>query len=717
MGLVPPLGAFPLQARPRALPVAESLPTIVGKLAPGESLVASPGAWTGAPSSFSYQWQACAPSSGACSDVPGATGSSYKLAAGDIGHTMRVVVTAINEGGAASTASATTTVVVATPPTASFTVEPASAFVGQRVTFDGSSSTCPDAPCTYEWSDDGGTARPIPSRWSLGGGQLLQYTFSTVGTKYVRLVITDAVGLAATVEHNLVVASGSPPPPVPPKNVTAPSISGIARVGERLTAVSGTWSGSTPMSYSYQWQDCDASGESCSNLSGATSAIYTVVERDVGHTLRVLVTVANSAGSTPLASKHTSVVAPAPTEPTECTTTLTPATGVSAIANAIVVAHDGDTVCLAGGSYPPIHVIGAAHGAYVTVRPAAGATAIVDGMEVQNSSFLRFEGLKMTEGFNMRDGSTAASHDYQFIENTFEEPLYGIVLFGGSGPIKRVLIEGNYMHYVHLGKPEVAGKCEAGYAQGQDVTINYAEGVRIAHNTFNEAAWHYIQGGSAGPEGVDVEHNLFEGHILLACSHLNLWQIWAGGENDTFKDNIAIGRGRGEKNGLSEEAATDGVIFENGAGSVDCSTTMKNSVVENNLFVNAATSYELQIYTTEGATIKNNTVVGSQWGSALLTEHCGAGSNYTMTHNIDVEDQGSGPDMSFGACTGTCLFDNNVTEDTSASQAGSTHYVTNWSPVWTTTTWNPASEPTPSAGFYIPTGLSAEAGYQGGGGP
>ncbi|MFZ1924694.1 MAG: hypothetical protein WAU42_00990, partial [Solirubrobacteraceae bacterium] len=127
--------------------------------------------------------------------------------------------------------------------------------------------------------------------------------------------------------------------------------------------------------------------------------------------------------------------------------------------------------------------------------------------------------------------------------------------------------------------------------------------------------------------------------------------------------------------------------------------------------------YELQIYTTEGATIKNNTVVGSQWGSALLSEHCGAGSNYTMTHNIDVEDQGSGPDMSFGACGGTCIFDYNVSEDTSASQAGSTHYLTNWSPEWLTTHWTPASEPKPSAGFYIPSGLSAEAGYQGGGGP
>jgi hypothetical protein len=193
----------------------------------------------------------------------------------------------------------------------------------------------------------------------------------------------------------------------------------------------------------------------------------------------------------------------------------------------------------------------------------------------------------------------------------------------------------------------------------------------------------------------------------MACSHLNLWQIWGGGENDTFKNNIALGEG-------GQEAATDGVIFENGAGSVECATKMKNSVIENNLFVNAATSYELQIYTTEGATIKNNTVVGSEYGTALLTEHCGAGSNYTMTHNIDVEDKGPGPELSFGECSEACLFDYNVSQDISAS---STYSVVDWAPKWLTTSWDSASEPTPPSGFYVPTGLSIEAGYTGGGGP
>jgi len=394
-----------------------------------------------------------------------------------------------------------------------------------------------------------------------------------------------------------------------------------------------------------------------------------------------------------------------------CTTTVNAGEGAGAIAAAIVAASDGATICLEGGSYPLIRVVGADHGRYVTVRPVAGATASVAGVEVADSSFLRFQGLRMTEGFNMRDSRAGASHDYQFIDDTFAEPLYGIVLYGGSGPIRRVLIEGNYMHHVHLAQPERDGRCRAGYATGQDVTIDYAEGVTIARNTFRQAEWHYIQGGSAGDEGVDVEHNLFTGRIFYPCSHLNIWQIFGGGTNDTFRDNIAVGE-------PGQEAATDGLIFENGPGSTVCADRMTDSVVENNLFVDAGSSYEIQLYTATGATVSHNTVVHSQYGTGLLTSGgCGAGSDYTMTHNIDVENNGSARDFDFGECAGLCVFDYNVSEDESARANGATHYVVNWSPSWRTTAWDPQAQPTPPAGWYLPRGLPFAAGYEGGGGP
>ncbi len=610
---------------PPAAPTNTAAPTVSGSAVEGETMAAGKGSWAGSPTSYGYQWELCDASGGGCQDVAGATSASYKLVAGDVGGTVRVVVTAANAGGSTAATSVQSSVVSAVPP---------------------------------------------------------------------------------------------PPPPAAPKNTAAPTIAGSAVEAETLTASKGSWTES-PTSYAYQWELCNASGEACSHIAGATSASYKLVAGDVGDTIRVIVTATNAGGSTAADSLPSGVVVKKVLEEVHCSVTVPAGASASVIAGDLVSAVDGSTVCLSGGSYPFVRVVGAVHGGFVTVRPVPGAVVRVAGMEVVNSAFLRFVGLRMTEGFNMRDSASGASHDYQFVEDTFEEPLYGVVLYGGAGPIKRVLIEKNVMHRVHLEKPEVGGKCDAGYAQGQDVTIDYAEGVTIARNTFDEAAWHYIQGGGAGPEGVTVEHNLFEGHVLMKCSHLNLWQIWAGGQDDTFKDNIAIGEGTGEKNGLSEEAATDGVIFENGAGSVECQTTMKNSVIENNLFIDAADSYELQIYTTQTATIENNTVIGSEWGSALLTEHCGAGSNYTMTHNIDVEDQGNGYDVSMGACTGSCLFDYNVSQDNSANASGSTHYVTKWTPSWQTTSWNPNTQPTPPAGYYQPTNLPTElhTGYQGEIGP
>jgi hypothetical protein len=82
----------------------------------------------------------------------------------------------------------------------------------------------------------------------------------------------------------------------PPQNTTPPVITGQAQVGQSLSSSSGSWSGTQPMTFSYQWQRCDGSGASCTNLSGATASSYTTVSTDQGATLRTLVTATNNAG-------------------------------------------------------------------------------------------------------------------------------------------------------------------------------------------------------------------------------------------------------------------------------------------------------------------------------------------------------------------------------------------------------------------------------------
>jgi len=87
-----------------------------------------------------------------------------------------------------------------------------------------------------------------------------------------------------------------------------PSVSGTAVTGQTLTSSTGTWDGTSPMTYSYQWQRCDSSGSSCATISGATGSSYVVSSADQGSTLRSQVTASNSAGSATELSMPTPVV-------------------------------------------------------------------------------------------------------------------------------------------------------------------------------------------------------------------------------------------------------------------------------------------------------------------------------------------------------------------------------------------------------------------------
>jgi hypothetical protein len=69
----------------------------------------------------------------------------------------------------------------------------------------------------------------------------------------------------------------------------------VTRVGETLTVAEGSWSGSQPMSYSYQWRRCNSSGGACVDISGAIAKTYLIVSGDAGSTLRVAVTASNGA--------------------------------------------------------------------------------------------------------------------------------------------------------------------------------------------------------------------------------------------------------------------------------------------------------------------------------------------------------------------------------------------------------------------------------------
>ena len=92
-----------------------------------------------------------------------------------------------------------------------------------------------------------------------------------------------------------------------PVLVSPPSVSGQAQVGATVSRVAGSWSGTQPISLTYQWQQCDAAA-GCADIPGSTGTSYVVSPSDLGKTLRVRETAANTAGSNSTDSAQTSVV-------------------------------------------------------------------------------------------------------------------------------------------------------------------------------------------------------------------------------------------------------------------------------------------------------------------------------------------------------------------------------------------------------------------------
>ena len=95
--------------------------------------------------------------------------------------------------------------------------------------------------------------------------------------------------------------------PTAPANTLAPSISGTTEQGQTLTADPGSWTGTAPITFSYQWQRCDAAGASCGNV-GPNSQVYTLTGGDLGSRLKVTVTASNSVSSTAATSGLTGVI-------------------------------------------------------------------------------------------------------------------------------------------------------------------------------------------------------------------------------------------------------------------------------------------------------------------------------------------------------------------------------------------------------------------------
>jgi hypothetical protein len=399
---------------PPAAPVNTALPTIRGTTTEGQILTTTDGTWEGTPTSYEYQWQDCDTLGESCADIPDATASNYELGAGDVGDTLRVVVTATNTGGSTQASSAATTEVEEepieppppsppvdkTPPTISGATTQGHTLTATTGTWEGDPTSY-----TYKWQDcseSGATCTPIPDATTA------KYALTATDVKHtLRVVVTatnEGGSTPATSAHTATIAP-TPPPPAP-TNTSPPLVSGTTTESQTLTTTNGTWEG-TPTSYKYQWQDCNTLGEDCRDISGAAAFKYTLTALDVGETLRATVTATNAGGSTPATSAKTAVVtggstseedlfmAPTGSDSNPCTE----AKPCLTMGHTYQKATSGQTVRLLAGSYPEQHIAGGSSktSSHVVFAPASGASVRVTGTIYVLGSHLTIENLAVQD--------------------------------------------------------------------------------------------------------------------------------------------------------------------------------------------------------------------------------------------------------------------------------------------------------------------------------
>jgi hypothetical protein len=290
------------------VPPAETvLPSIIGQAVVGSTVTAQNGTWTAAPNAptFTYQWERCDASGASCGAISGATANTYTLPVGspssssvDLGHTLRVVVTATNADGKAS-ATSTQTSVVTLPPAPSLVTAPAiTGTLGSGSTLTVSNGTWDNGVSSfaYQWTrcNRDGVTGCAPATGA--GATTNSYVVSTAdeGSTIKATVTVTNLGGTAHATSAQVTIPGVPTNTVPPVVQDGASVASGASVlaGDHLHATTGTWTDAS--SFGYEWQSCDTTGANCSDIMGATTSTYVVGNGDVGATLRVIVTGKNA---------------------------------------------------------------------------------------------------------------------------------------------------------------------------------------------------------------------------------------------------------------------------------------------------------------------------------------------------------------------------------------------------------------------------------------
>jgi hypothetical protein len=362
---------------------------------------------------------------------------------------------------------------------------------------------------------------------------------------------TNAGGsTAATSNQTATIAA--PAPPAAPANTVLPSITGTTTQGQTLTTSNGSWSGS-PTGFGYQWRDCNTSGASCTNITGATSSTYTLTATDVGDTLRAVVTATNAGGSTAATSNQTTTIVSSGGGggggSQTCSKTFTSSTwSASAVQSA---GTGGQTLCLSSGTYSDVEFDSYHPSSNVTIQPASGASVNLGGVTLTGVSNLTVTGFGPTNGSSTSSGLT--------IQGQYDGPDTNITWSYNSMPTNGVNVNTNPVANANI---LITHNRFVGYA-------NSGEQDRMLVNAQN--------GASACPAGIVISYNLFSGGEsdgtdidgntcgvqILHNEYSNIQEANCGGIHcDAIQDNG--GGAQEDIEGNYFHNNSDGLLFDDG---------------------------------------------------------------------------------------------------------------------------------------------------------
>ena len=300
---------------------ATGVPTITGTARVGETLTADISSIADVDGltsvTFSYQWVAHDGTSD--TDITGATNPTYTLVSADEGRTIKVRVSFTDDWGNEETVTSSATAVVDAEPEP----EPPPAKP------QGLTGTVAHDEVSLTWDDPGDESitgyqilRLDREVHGLGNFQVHVDDTGSAATSYVdrdvapetryvyRIKARSAAGLSVRSHY---FNANTPPAPGPKSNNPAtggPAITGMAQVGETLTAdISGIADadGLDNATFSYQWVATDGGGDL--DVEGATEASYTLLSIDAALRFKVRVSFTDDGGNQETLTSEVTAVA------------------------------------------------------------------------------------------------------------------------------------------------------------------------------------------------------------------------------------------------------------------------------------------------------------------------------------------------------------------------------------------------------------------------